>query len=56
MKIELNKNIVLVESALSSSRVQELIESTGRKAVLLGVGVEQGKLCWWQDLFSGHSM
>lgn len=43
MKINLDKKQVLVDTALPSARVQELIEETGRKAVLFGVGVEQGK-------------
>lgn len=36
--ISLDGQQVLVETSLPSSRVQELIESTGRRAILLGIG------------------
>lgn len=38
MKIDVGKEEVLVESALTSHEVQDLIESTGRRAVLKGIG------------------
>jgi S-adenosylmethionine:diacylglycerol 3-amino-3-carboxypropyl transferase len=43
VKINLDKKQVLVDTELPSARIQELIEETGRKAALFGVGVEQGK-------------
>jgi len=42
VNIDFAKRHVLVETALSATSVQELIERTGRKAVLLGIGVERG--------------
>ena len=42
VKIDFEKKHVLVETALSATSVQELIEGTGRKAVLLGIGVDRG--------------
>lgn len=42
--IDVSKGEVLVESALTTVEVQTLIESTGRRAVLKGIGgSEQGK-------------
>lgn len=41
-KIEFEKKQVVIETSLSSVRVQELIEETGRKAVLLGMGSSRG--------------
>jgi hypothetical protein len=38
VKIDVGKEVVLVESALTSHEVQDLIESTGRRAVLKGIG------------------
>ena len=38
LDISLDREQVLVETALPSSRVQDLIESTGKHAILLGVG------------------
>lgn len=38
ISIDVSKEEVLVESALSSAEVQALIESTGRRAVLKGIG------------------
>lgn len=42
--IDVGKGAVLVESALTTAEVQALIESTGRRAVLKGIGgSQQGK-------------
>lgn len=42
--IDVSKGEVLVESALTTAEVQALIESTGRRAVLKGIGgSQQGK-------------
>lgn len=38
VRIDVGKEEVLVESALTSAEVQALIESTGRRAVLKGIG------------------
>jgi len=38
VQVNLGKEEVLVETALTSSQVQTLIESTGRRAVLKGMG------------------
>ncbi|XP_007563647.1 copper chaperone for superoxide dismutase isoform X1 [Poecilia formosa] len=38
VSIDLSKELVLVEAALTSTEVQSLIESTGRRAVLKGIG------------------
>lgn len=38
MHVDLAKEQVLVETALTSLQVQSLIESTGRRAVLKGMG------------------
>lgn len=44
VSIDVSKESVLVESALTSAEVQALIESTGRRAVLKGIGgSEQGE-------------
>lgn len=44
VSIDVSKEEVLVESALTSAEVQALIESTGRRAVLKGIGgSEQGE-------------
>ncbi len=44
MHVDLAKEQVLVETALASLQVQSLIESTGRRAVLKGMGgSETGK-------------
>lgn len=44
VSIDVTKGEVLVESALTSAEVQALIENTGRRAVLKGIGgSEQGK-------------
>lgn len=44
VSIDLSKEEVLVETALTSTEVQSLIESTGRRAVLKGIGgSEQGE-------------
>lgn len=44
VSIDVGKEEVLVESALTSSEVQALIESTGCRAVLKGIGgLEQGE-------------
>ena len=42
--MDVGKEEVLVESTLTSAEVQALIESTGRRAVLKGIGgSEQGE-------------
>lgn len=38
VSIDVSKEEVLVESSLSSAEVQALIENTGRRAVLKGIG------------------
>lgn len=38
VSVDVGKEQVLVESALTSAEVQALIESTGRRAVLKGIG------------------
>lgn len=38
VSIDVSKEEVLVESALTSAEVLDLIESTGRRAVLKGIG------------------
>lgn len=44
VSIDVSKEEVLVESALTSAEVQALIEGTGRRAVLKGIGgSEQGE-------------
>lgn len=44
MRIDVGKEEVLVEASLTSHEVQGLIGSTGRRAVLKGIGgTEQGK-------------
>lgn len=44
VSIDVGKEEVLVECALTSAEVQALIESTGRRAVLKGIGgSEQGE-------------
>ena len=44
VSVDVGKEAVLVESVLTSAEVQALIESTGRQAVLKGIGgSEQGK-------------
>lgn len=44
VSIDVGKEAVLVESSLTSAEVQALIESTGRRAVLKGIGgSEQGE-------------
>lgn len=44
VSIDVGKGEVLVESALTTAEVQALIENTGRRAVLKGIGgSEQGK-------------
>lgn len=44
VSIDVGKEEVLVESALTSAEVQALIENTGRRAVLKGIGgSEQGE-------------
>lgn len=44
VSVDVSKEAVLVESALTSAEVQALIESTGRRAVLKGIGgSEQGE-------------
>ncbi|XP_066574858.1 copper chaperone for superoxide dismutase isoform X2 [Amia ocellicauda] len=42
--IDLQQGAVLVEAALTSREVQDLIESTGRRAVLKGMGVSEQDL------------
>lgn len=44
VSIDISKEEVLVETALTSAEVQALIEATGRRAVLKGIGgAEQGE-------------
>lgn len=44
VSVDVGKEAVLVESVLTSAEVQALIESTGRQAVLKGIGgSEQGE-------------
>lgn len=44
VSIDVGRGEVLVESALTTAEVQALIENTGRRAVLKGIGgSEQGK-------------
>lgn len=44
LSIDVNKEQVLVDSVLTSAQVQALIESTGCRAVLKGIGgSERGK-------------
>lgn len=44
VSIDVSKEEVLVESSLTSAEVQALIENTGRRAVLKGIGgSEQGE-------------
>lgn len=38
VSIDVSKGEVLVESALTTAEVQALIENTGRRAVLKGIG------------------
>lgn len=52
MHIDLAKEEVLVETGLSSLQVQRLIESTGRRAVLKGMGSsETGEVAVFMKLF-----
>lgn len=54
--IDVSKEEVLVESALTSAEVQALIESTGRRAVLKGIGgSEQGEKRQEANLLSSRS-
>jgi len=47
VSVDVSKEEVLVESALTSAEVQALIEKTGRRAVLKGIGgSEQGEEQW----------
>lgn len=39
--VDLKNEQVVVETTLSCSRIQDLIESTGRKAVVRGIGIEK---------------
>lgn len=51
VSIDVGKEEVLVESALTSAEVQALIESTGRRAVLKGIGgSEQGEFSLKQSI------
>ncbi|XP_054457487.1 copper chaperone for superoxide dismutase-like isoform X2 [Anoplopoma fimbria] len=50
VSVDVGKEQVLVESALTSAEVQALIESTGRRAVLKGIGGSE------QDLGSAVAM
>lgn len=42
LSVDLGKEQVLVETTLPSYNVQQLIESTGRRAVLMGLGSTAG--------------
>lgn len=54
VSIDVSKEEVLVESALTSAQVQALIESTGRRAVLKGIGgSEQGEKLQKRTSFPG---
>lgn len=51
VSIDVTKGEVLVEAALTTAQVQALIEGTGRRAVLKGIGgSERGKFCCILDL------
>ena len=43
MSINLTSGQVLVESTLSIEKVKDIIEGTGRRAVLKGMGGSKGK-------------
>jgi len=40
--IQLQRGLVIVDTVLSAVQIQELIEETGRKAVLFGVKATEG--------------
>jgi len=40
--VHLQQNLVVVDTILSAVRIQEIIEETGRKAVLFGVKATDG--------------
>ena len=42
VNVQLERSLVTVSTVLSAVRVQELIEDTGRKAVLFGVKATEG--------------
>jgi len=41
--VQLQQGLVIVDTILSAVRIQELIEETGRKAVLFGVMATEGQ-------------
>ena len=43
MEVNLDKGQVIVDSTLPSDAVKSMIESTGRLAVLMGMGGSNGK-------------
>ena len=47
LEVKLDTGQVIVESTLTSDEVKSLIESTGRLAVLLGMGGSNGEWGWW---------
>ena len=47
VQVDLDSEQVVVETTLPSSKVQSLLESTGKRAVLLGYGKGMGyKYCY----------
>lgn len=44
MNVDLSTGQVIVESSMGIDKVKEIIESTGRRAVLKGMGGSEGKL------------
>lgn len=41
--VQLQHGLVIVDSSLSAIQIQELIEETGRKAVLFGIKATEGQ-------------
>lgn len=52
VEINLDKGQVIVESTLPSDTVKTMIESTGRLAVILGMGGSSSKLLLTNETFS----
>lgn len=44
LNVDLSTGQVIVESSMGIDKVKEIIESTGRRAVLKGMGGSEGKL------------
>ena len=44
MAVDIGVDTVLVETTLSSEKVKQLVEATGKQAVIRGIGSAQGML------------